>query len=114
MKLFINNFMLVFAIFLFASCSTTTINSKEFAKKADVPLKIQIKSSEPEDKISFLILSEEELTENQKEQILKTGTVINTVAGNVATCLATKFQIVELAAFYFVKSLEKSPTHQSK
>jgi hypothetical protein len=114
MKLFVNNFMLIFTILLFIKCSTTTVNSEELIKKADVPLKIQINLSEQSDKISFLILSEEQLTEKQKEKITKTGAVINTIAGNAATCFATKSQIEELATFDFVKRLEKSPSHQSK
>ncbi len=114
MKLLFNNFMLIFSILLFIRCSSTAISSEEFTKKADAPLKIQINLSEPDDKISFIIFSEEELTENQKEQVIKTGAVINTIAGNAATCFATKSQIEELAIFDFIKRLEKSPSHQSK
>jgi hypothetical protein len=103
--------LLMIHVLIFNSCKQQNQVSKEdtlTSNKFDIWMNKQLQNAGKEDIIHFSIICEHELSTGDKEEIGKTGAIINTFAGTIITVQATKEQINQLADLTFIKYFKGS------
>jgi len=98
-------------LFIFLSCSSTSQQTS--SPKFDVPLLQKIEEVEKagsSETIKVFGKCQESISEQMRKSIVETGTIVESVVGNIFTASASPASLRQLAALDFVTQLQLSTT----